>query len=373
MTDHSFISSARLKIAAALAAAVMLAPVTVPAIGAVAAGDTPITRADLDKGALNLAHATLESDYDKAVKRQQSTAYSLLSNSVTARYNKQVDQTKNTLAGLPNAIAAATTQDAVNVLAASVQDAITKLANETKTVTTAMETRTLLARTKLGVAVSNSQKKYNGLTSEQKNSPSGNAFRVAISAARAVAISLRQNPTPNEAAELMDSLTKLGNQATGTLTSDAQRVQTSLNRLNDLAKTTPVFLLNLSDYKNSQATISTVQKAINDGKANTAAEANVLISQINTSYNNLSNAIKRALSFTGVGTINYVPKYGIQVWTWDGKLVMMDNDKTKAKKLQHGTRWKIFGDIINQNGSRMYNLGGDQFIDANFIDYKANK
>lgn len=60
---------------------------------------------------------------------------------------------------------------------------------------------------------------------------------------------------------------------------------------------------------------------------------------------------------SAVGTINYVPGYGVKVWStsngtgWTGQY------------LQHGTSWKVFGE---ENG--FYNVGGNQWIDKQYVE-----
>lgn len=79
------------------------------------------------------------------------------------------------------------------------------------------------------------------------------------------------------------------------------------------------------------------------------------------------NAVTPSTSYRAVGTVNYVPGYGIQVWTKSHQFVT--NTDGSLKKLQDGTNWKIFGES-NLNGKTYYNLGGDQWLDANYISLK---
>jgi len=67
-------------------------------------------------------------------------------------------------------------------------------------------------------------------------------------------------------------------------------------------------------------------------------------------------------AFRGVGVINYVPGYGIAVWS--------DQNGTKftGKHLETGSSWKLFAKAVGKNGHTFYNLGGNQWIDgANLI------
>ncbi|BDR58992.1 hypothetical protein [Xylocopilactobacillus apicola] len=58
----------------------------------------------------------------------------------------------------------------------------------------------------------------------------------------------------------------------------------------------------------------------------------------------------------GVGTVSYVPGYGINVWS-------SPDQQTWTKKISHGTAWKYFK-VATKNGKTMYNLGGDQWVDG---------
>lgn len=71
---------------------------------------------------------------------------------------------------------------------------------------------------------------------------------------------------------------------------------------------------------------------------------------------------------SGVVQINYVPGYGIQVWDSykDGKIVRDANGK--AKKLAHGTAWKVFKKITIK-GTTYYNLGGNQWVSDDYAKF----
>lgn len=68
--------------------------------------------------------------------------------------------------------------------------------------------------------------------------------------------------------------------------------------------------------------------------------------------------------FIAKATINYVPGYGIQVWHADNSAVT--NANGTAKKLAHGTQWKVFSRLV-KNGHVYYGLGGDQYIDSSYV------
>lgn len=84
---------------------------------------------------------------------------------------------------------------------------------------------------------------------------------------------------------------------------------------------------------------------------------------------------RTAKSIIGVGQVNYNRNYGIQIWTKDGKPVRYNKAEAKkmhhkvgdAKKLQGQSKWKIFANTYTAHGTTYYNLGGDQYIDANYI------
>ena len=98
MTNHSFISSARLKIAAALAAAVMLAPVTVPAIGTMAGSNgTPVLRSSDEKKAMDDAVKAAEDQYETNTKTYTKTALSFLSETDRGTYDKDIKDGKSRL------------------------------------------------------------------------------------------------------------------------------------------------------------------------------------------------------------------------------------------------------------------------------------
>lgn len=61
-------------------------------------------------------------------------------------------------------------------------------------------------------------------------------------------------------------------------------------------------------------------------------------------------------------TINYKPGYGIAVWS------NYINGKPTGKTLKTGTTWKSFKMAVVNNHSWL-NLGGNQWIDANYVKY----
>lgn len=75
-----------------------------------------------------------------------------------------------------------------------------------------------------------------------------------------------------------------------------------------------------------------------------------------------------AVDARGVVTVNYIPGYGIAVYKEAGKpeLVKVNG---KAKRLPHGTAWKSFKKQ-KVNGITYYNVGGNQWVDGRYVDFK---
>lgn len=95
------------------------------------------------------------------------------------------------------------------------------------------------------------------------------------------------------------------------------------------------------------------------------------------------NADNSASKQLGVATVNYNPNFGIQIWNKAGQIVRFDAKDAKAwnelhpnntvkvgdaKKLPGQTSWKVFKNTYTANGTTYYNLGGDQYIDANYVN-----
>ncbi|WP_155286900.1 SLAP domain-containing protein [Lacticaseibacillus zhaodongensis] len=145
--------------------------------------------------------------------------------------------------------------------------------------------------------------------------------------------------------------------------------------MRDSAKSTldsaPAMLKGGSEYAKLKSAIDEATEALKNTPSLTSDKIGTLIEHLRSAQRAMILAVNHSVTYTGNGRINYVRGYGIQVWTLDGKVVY--NKNGTAKKLQHGTNWRIFGSVLNLNGSRMYNLGGDQFIDANFINFTPKK
>ena len=65
--------------------------------------------------------------------------------------------------------------------------------------------------------------------------------------------------------------------------------------------------------------------------------------------------------------VNYNKHYGIQIWTALHNVVK--NPNGTAKKLKGQTNWNIYGAGII-GGKTYINLGGDQYIDGNYVSLK---
>ncbi|WP_245953348.1 SLAP domain-containing protein [Lactobacillus rodentium] len=79
----------------------------------------------------------------------------------------------------------------------------------------------------------------------------------------------------------------------------------------------------------------------------------------NNSSSNNTNSNSNATS--GVGHINYVPGYGINLWIGYGS-----DAHWSGRRLPHGTRWKFYKKVT-VNGKTWYNLGGNQWIDGAYF------
>lgn len=63
--------------------------------------------------------------------------------------------------------------------------------------------------------------------------------------------------------------------------------------------------------------------------------------------------------FRAVAQINYVPNYGVVMWTGAGRVI-------PGRVLKHGTRWAVFK-AKKINGQTYYNLGGDQWLQGKYV------
>lgn len=75
-----------------------------------------------------------------------------------------------------------------------------------------------------------------------------------------------------------------------------------------------------------------------------------------------------AVEARGVVTVNYVPGYGIAVYKEPGKSALVQVNG-KPKRLAHGTSWKSFKKQIVNNVT-YYNVGGNQWVNGNFVIFK---
>ncbi|BDR59695.1 immunoglobulin-like domain-containing protein [Xylocopilactobacillus apicola] len=66
--------------------------------------------------------------------------------------------------------------------------------------------------------------------------------------------------------------------------------------------------------------------------------------------------------YNGVGYVNYVPGYGINVWNAPAGTFT-------GQRLQHGTAWKVFQKATNSKGQTFYNVGKNQWIDGQYVSF----
>ncbi|BDR56025.1 hypothetical protein [Xylocopilactobacillus apis] len=70
-------------------------------------------------------------------------------------------------------------------------------------------------------------------------------------------------------------------------------------------------------------------------------------------------------SYKSIATINYLPKYGIRVWTSP----FFNKKPVGNKFLKTGTKWKTFKATTVNNAS-WFNLGGNQWVDGKYLIVK---
>lgn len=88
----------------------------------------------------------------------------------------------------------------------------------------------------------------------------------------------------------------------------------------------------------------------------------------------------KAKNYLGTVHVNYNKHYGIQIWTKEGKAVLYNAADAKAagkkvgsaKKLPGQSSWKVYSKYT-KNGKTYYGLGGDQYIEASYVTFKAAK
>jgi hypothetical protein len=96
-------------------------------------------------------------------------------------------------------------------------------------------------------------------------------------------------------------------------------------------------------------------------------------SQLDGSLARITNEITTgaAAKQTGIAHINYAKGYGIQIWTKDHKLVL--NEDGTGKKAKGTWNYKVFGPAVTISGKTYYCLGGNQYVDAAYVTFTANK
>lgn len=66
-----------------------------------------------------------------------------------------------------------------------------------------------------------------------------------------------------------------------------------------------------------------------------------------------------------VGEVQYVPGYGIAVWQSP-----LGYNFIPGKKLIHGSKWRVFAEVTQTDGSHWYNLGGQQWVSSQYFKLK---
>ncbi|WP_155287373.1 SLAP domain-containing protein [Lacticaseibacillus zhaodongensis] len=92
----------------------------------------------------------------------------------------------------------------------------------------------------------------------------------------------------------------------------------------------------------------------------TGAKTNALAG---TGYSKTMKLVKK----TGKVTVKYVPGSGVQIW--NRALKPLKNANGTLKKAKNGTSWKTFGYVFIDD-ELYYNLGGDQYIDGQYVSFK---
>lgn len=80
----------------------------------------------------------------------------------------------------------------------------------------------------------------------------------------------------------------------------------------------------------------------------------------NNDYSNKNNDKPGTYNISAVGTVNYLPNYGIMVWSRAG-------GGATGRYLPNGTAWKVFKKTVLSDGSVWYNLGGNQWADGKYL------
>lgn len=79
-----------------------------------------------------------------------------------------------------------------------------------------------------------------------------------------------------------------------------------------------------------------------------------------------SIATVKATPYNAALTVDYVPGYGIAIWTSPVSKTVVKLSNGKTKTLKDGTKWKVFNKI-NINGKTWYHLGGNQWLQGEYL------
>lgn len=79
----------------------------------------------------------------------------------------------------------------------------------------------------------------------------------------------------------------------------------------------------------------------------------------------------RVVKMTDVATIKYAEGYGIAVWTNPEATPYSPHNFIDGKKLETGTNWKVLEKATATDGTIWYNLGGAQWIQAEYTTLES--
>ncbi|BDR56588.1 FIVAR domain-containing protein [Xylocopilactobacillus apis] len=152
-------------------------------------------------------------------------------------------------------------------------------------------------------------------------------------------------------------------------------VPVNMDALRAIIKKANAVLQNSSIYTDDS--VDALKNAVTRGQAvadyieANQKNADEATNQIQTALNNLVKKPGAPIAPTGnwtytpfkaVGYINYVPGYGIAMYT-------APNGAFTGKRLMHGTAWKIIEKATSKDGSTFYKVGKDQWIRAANVSF----
>ncbi|WP_155286899.1 SLAP domain-containing protein [Lacticaseibacillus zhaodongensis] len=361
-----------IRLAAVVSSAIMLAPVAMGTVSTFADTTSPInTQAVSDAATASALVAALYSDANNLQTLKSSTAFSKLSYvdqlTVSSAYSNAQTQINLAKAQLAAGTASSGIVSSLTQADQLVQTALAKFS----TTSTPTTNSTASALTTLRTQLTNFTNAYYKLTYAQQNSTNGKYLLSALQTATGMVNS--GSVSEMQASSIINNMNDYLKAITGANLATTSNQQAAIDASNAAKKeysTVPIFLQDSDQYQRLGDLIDATADQINN-KTTPAVELATDVVNLNAATAAMKDLVKASVVYSGVGTIRYPKNYGIQVWTIGGKMVK--NSNGTAKKLKGGTKWKVFGPILNINGSKMYNLGGDQFIDANYVSFAAKK